>query len=342
MSKTSALLLVLATLVLPTRADETARQPFADDYTPHPCASGAPAACIRGTVPQLAQLAGLRGYVLGREWIAKHGPGILDRLEPFCAKTASCYAVPGNQWTFCNDVVARQVESICDDFDEATGDRVQCRMLVKVAIAIQDSEARSRWNQVRECAAAVAEPGDRAMDVWMKPDPIRIGTKGRYSFYAVDSRTGLPVQARIAIANQKLAAVDVPDGRPTAFYEFDWTPALERVPNAAGHRDVVAPVATLQAEGYPPVTLSLPIEVPQVELAMKPAKLRRGRNEVTITATDVATGEPVDLRVMAGDRVAGRTNRPFEIEIDRGNNPEIWVTSLYDHYSDVVVLPASR
>jgi hypothetical protein len=73
-----------------------------------------------------------------------------------------------------------------------------------------------------------------------------------------------------------------------------------------------------------------------------PSKLKRGKNTVTITARDAATGTPVEARVMGGSSVLGKTNVPFELEIVKGQKrPEIWVTSLYDRYNDVVVVSAS-
>jgi hypothetical protein len=81
------------------------------------------------------------------------------------------------------------------------------------------------------------------------------------------------------------------------------------------------------------------VQVPVMKAEMKPAKLRRGKNRVTITAVDSVTGKPVEARVMGGERVLGKTNEPFELEIT-GKQPEIWITNLYDRYSDVVVAPA--
>ena len=46
---------------------------------------------------------------------------------------------------------------------------------------------------------------------------------------------------------------------------------------------------------------------------------------------------------MLGERTIGPGNTPIEIE--RGKNeklPEIWVTSLFDRYSDVVVAKAEK
>jgi hypothetical protein len=71
---------------------------------------------------------------------------------------------------------------------------------------------------------------------------------------------------------------------------------------------------------------------------MTPAKLHPGKNRVTVTARDAESGKPVEGRVMAGELVAGDTDQLLEIEVPRrGKAPEIWVTSLFDAYGDVVV-----
>ncbi|HUR79951.1 MAG TPA: hypothetical protein VM733_04255, partial [Thermoanaerobaculia bacterium] len=139
----------------------------------------------------------------------------------------------------------------------------------------------------------------------------------------------------------QIYADDVPAGLPTTFYKVPWKPQPFRVSNAQGHRDVVAPEVRIEAPGYKTASFRLPMTVGSMKVSMKPAKLKRGRNSVTITATDSMTGKPVEARVMAGQLVAGKTNQPFELEIT-GKRPEIWVTNLYDRYSDVVVLPAEK
>jgi hypothetical protein len=121
---------------------------------------------------------------------------------------------------------------------------------------------------------------------------------------------------------------------------------LTRIPNANGHRDVAAPEVRVEAPGYRTVTFRLPVDVPQMSVEMTPSlkKLKPGKNTVTIVARDTATGQPVEARVMGGGyTVLGKTNEPFELELVRGQKrPEIWVTSLYDRYSDVVVAPAGK
>jgi hypothetical protein len=72
-----------------------------------------------------------------------------------------------------------------------------------------------------------------------------------------------------------------------------------------------------------------------------PAELKPGTNTITVTTLDAATGKPAEMRVMAGDRVLGKANAPLQFEWKRGEKrPEIWVTSLWNRYSDVVIAPA--
>ena len=85
--------------------------------------------------------------------------------------------------------------------------------------------------------------------------------------------------------------------------------------------------------------LPLPIDRPKMTATLEPAQLTPGTNTITVRAIDADSGKPIYARVMAGDRVLGDVNKPLTLEWKRGEKrPEIWVTSLYDHYNDVVVL----
>jgi hypothetical protein len=76
-------------------------------------------------------------------------------------------------------------------------------------------------------------------------------------------------------------------------------------------------------------------------VAMKPNALHGGKNVITIDARDAATGKPVEARVMSGGDPIGDTNIPITLQVNRkGQHPEIWVTSLFNLYSDVVVAKA--
>jgi hypothetical protein len=75
----------------------------------------------------------------------------------------------------------------------------------------------------------------------------------------------------------------------------------------------------------------------------EPAALRTGTNRITVSTVDTVTGKPVEMRVMAGDRVVGDSNMPIELVLEKGaKRPEIWLTSLFDMYSDVVIAPAAK
>jgi hypothetical protein len=51
------------------------------------------------------------------------------------------------------------------------------------------------------------------------------------------------------------------------------------------------------------------------------------------------TGQAAEMRVMAGSTPVGRTNEPFVLELPTGpSRPEIWITSLFHRYGDVVVV----
>jgi hypothetical protein len=89
----------------------------------------------------------------------------------------------------------------------------------------------------------------------------------------------------------------------------------------------------------------MPAAPRRVAIEVSPAidKLKRGKNKITVNAIDVMTNKPVELRVMLGETILGDTNKPLEFEVKKGEKrPEIWATSLFDKYSDVVVAPAEK
>lgn len=338
MKKTTlALLLLLASLA---HGEEPRKASFPDEYQAHPCAANA--GCRPMGQHEVTEFAALRGFDVGREWVEKYWYELLAAMQPYCAKAATCYAVPGNHWTFCNDVIARDVQSICDRFEKGSKDELTCRMVVKVGFGAHDLNGPKLSSEIRNCAGAPAI-NPRKLDVWMTPEVFDVDYSGRFTVYALDADTHVPVQGRIEIEGQKLTIFDVPDGRPTTWYEFGWRPAFIEVPAPGGKRAFAVPKATITAPGYRTVTLPLALPEPKLIVEMKPKSLRPGDNEVTITARDAATGTPVEMRVMAGGRVAGKANEPFTLKIERGRKrPEIWITSLFNRYADVVVLPAEK
>ena len=176
------------------------------------------------------------------------------------------------------------------------------------------------------------------MEVWIEPQDFA-RYKGSFRVYAIDTQTRVPVMGLVSIPDTTLRA-GAPGGKPYTSYDIKWAPKFVRVPNDEGHTDLVAPKMTITAKGYAPVTLDVPLTPREVIVEMTPPlkKLRRGKNKVTVTARDAATNEPVELRVFLGQTILGDTNKPLEIEIRKGRKrPEIWATSLFDLYGDVVV-----
>ena len=340
MLRTLAILLVLATPAL-----AQPRQPFPDDYKASPCASAANA-CKTFRQSQFAAVAGIRGFDIGQEWVDSHWAELTEVLAPWCDKIASCYAIPGNDFTFCNDLVADQVyATTCDRYPEGSRDREKCAFFVRTYFTGQDRNSREPWEKIQECAKAQPPAsGERTLDWWTSVDTIDAGYPGYFYVYTIDSETRVPVRARVVLdVKPTVYSTESPDGLPTSFYKVPWKPKLVRVPNASGRRDVMPPEVRIEAPGYQTVSFRMPMTVPSMIVKMDPdaSKLGRGRHKVTITAVDAATGEPVEARVMGGNHVLGKTNVPFELEIAKGEKrPEIWVTSLFDRYNDVIVAPA--
>lgn len=318
------------------------RPPFPDDYIRHPCASKAEG-CVTFDRHEIYDVAAIRGFTIEKEWIDAHWDEMRSALAPFCARATACYSNPVNTWTWCNDVVGFSVHSLCEMYPEGSEDRRLCGMLSRVMWAGFDRLTKQRWLDVRACAKESAAPGERTLDVWMTPAAFDQSYQGQFILYALDGETRIPVKATVALEGQKLRAIDVPDGRPTAGLPIAWEVKWNRVPNAHGHRDIAPPVVSVRAEGYRTVTFPAPLVMPRLVVEMTPKVLKPGRNTVTVTARDAVTGQPAEMRVMAGTATAGRSNEPFVLDLPAGSQPpEIWITSLFDRYSDVVVLAAPR
>ncbi|HVE70252.1 MAG TPA: hypothetical protein VNI54_02705 [Thermoanaerobaculia bacterium] len=320
-----------------------AREPFPATYTPSPCAPAEAVAAAGRTFPQseISQIAALRGYDVGQEWVDAHWKELSDALTPIWAKAATCYATAANDNLYCNDIAQEEAFAICNRYEGS--DREKCTFAMTAVLAGQDNNSKEAWTAMRPCLETHKPNAERTLEWWLDPPAFGASYPGWFRVHAVDSVTRVPVQARLHIESaQQIYAEDVPNGLPTTFYKVPWKQIkLFRVPNAAGHRDVVAPQVRIEAPGYRSESFRLPVEVAAMKIEMKPAKLKRGKNSVTVTAVDSITGKPIEARVMGGELVLGKTNEPFEIEI-KGKRPEIWVTNLYDRYSDVVVVPAEK
>ena len=335
---------LLSILAVPVAfAAETTPHPFPSDYTPHPCA--ATAAC--GKTFSHSELAGLGqrmfGLSISLDWVMAHEEELRKELAPKCTRIGTCYAVPGNSFQFCNDYMVGEMRTICDRYTDAN-DRQQCSYYIEMWMLGVDTHSIDVWKEAQKCSEEKM-PGwksDVAPTVWVEPARIPPGYNGIVKIYSLDTTTKVPVQSGIQIGDQIIYAKSNPNGRVESYYGFKWPIKLVRAKRADGHEDVVAPMITVTNPRYPQVTLRMPYDVPTLKVEMTPAaaKLRNGKNTVTIKATDAVSGKPVEMRVMAGDRVAGDTNVPFELTLGHGKRPEIWLTSLFDAYSDVVVAPA--
>ena len=264
---------------------------------------------------------------LSADYVAANYERLRTTFIPYCAKRANCLATKGNEVWFCNDLFKRDIIATCKD-DE------QCAVLARVFAAGVDHVDAAQWQKLQECAAQT--PKGR-MKVWMEPATIPVDYTGPITVNAIDEETGVPLQARITIEEQTVYSSTNPTGTPVTMFSFEWPRKLRRIPNAQGHQDVVAPQVIVEAANYDTVRFALPTVIPQAKVTLHPSRLRRGRNRVIVKAVDAATGAPVEMRVMLGDEPIGDTNLPIEITIRRGKVPELWVTSLFHAYSDVVL-----
>jgi hypothetical protein len=331
---------LLFVLALSSLAQDAPRVIYPNEYTPSPCAADPKVTCQAFPQARASEWAAtFRGFNLHQEWADAHWDEMMQAFLPLCRKIANCFTTVDNDWVFCLDIMKDEFLGTCDRFEKGSDDHTQCIMFAMtyyVGLGAKtkiDAEAKA-------CAKALPPPPtERTLTAWMKPEKLKVDHDGKIWVHAYDAQTHIPVRALLTIdGGGKLQSTDNPD--PTTGYAAIYRLRLKRVPNAQGHRDVVAPTATLKATGYQPYTFTIPVDVPRlvVEMSPSPDQLMVGKNSITVTARDAATGKPVRARVMAEDMALGDANTPLELTLTpKDKRPEIWVTSLYDRYSDVVV-----
>ena len=314
---------------------------FPDDYKTNDCAPAN--TCITYPTGEFKGAANaFFGWDMDPVWLEKHDAELRAAFEPFCRKHATCFTVPNNVDMFCNDIFSREIYAWCQKTypDGKSHDGEQCREYAQVYALGVDQNARAIWGTAHACALKNPVTHTKPLDVWMTPDPLPYGYRKDVQFYAIDPDTHVPVYARVTFEDHIVYAPSNPNGQTATYYPFPFAFHLIRVANAEGHTDVVPPMVTVSADGYPDLKFRLhTLPPPRVTVEMTPplSKLHHGENKVTVSAHD-PEGKPVEMRVMAGDRVAGPANQPITIDWPKGEKrPEIWVTSLFNRYNDVVV-----
>jgi hypothetical protein len=317
--------------------------PFPDDYTPSSCAPAQ--SCISYSENEIPNAAfAMMGLQVDLKWMSAHYPALQKLYEPICRKHATCLGTAGNNFLFCDDMMATEFRKVCDDnFPKSKNlnDWDQCKAITETWLLGVDQHAKEISDHAQECVkeSGLDKMRAKAPVVWTVPAQIARDYTGYITIYALDPDTHVPVAAEIAIEGQIVYAPANPAGSVATGYPFKWTPKFNRVKNSEGHEDLVAPMLTIKSPLYPEVKLPMPATPPKMIVEIKPslAKLHNGNNLVTVFAKDAQTGKPVEARVMVGEYVGGEANQPFELEVKKGKRPEIWVTSLFDAYSDVVV-----
>lgn len=347
MVKSLVLTLVLA---VSAHAQSKPANPFPDDYKPHPCAAAD--ACANSWEVSSLRSAGtslIGAGILDPQWIEAHHQELLgDLKKTACPKIASCYAVPGTSYMFCDDLVMQEARTICDRYTDKT-DLEQCKWFIEVVMLGIDAKGMQAWQKAQDCSKNLAKPfkSDAAPIVWSVPATISSGYNGPIIFYALDAETHLPLLAPITIEGQTVYSPANPAGSTATGYPFKWPRTLNRVAGANGHEEAVVPNVTIAAPGYPAVTLTMPYVPSKMILSLSPdaSKFRAGVNKVKFQATDSVTGKPIDARLMVGDLMLVDSNPKapveFELPSDR-KNQEIWVKPLNRNYSDVVLVPAKK
>jgi hypothetical protein len=319
-----------------------------DEYTAHPCAPVGCESFIQGNFRDAAYR--FLGLSLDAAWFDAHDDEMRGLVKPYCQKRNTCIATAGNSAMFCDDVVAQPIRDICDlhfPKDAHQYDWEQCRTWMETWTLGMTQHSLPPWREAQACTneKSLTTVHSKPADLWIVPQTIDYDYPGFITFYAIDPDTHVPVLEHLSWEGQTVYAPSNPTGETATYYPFKAQFKLIRVPNAQGHTDLIAPLVTVKSDYYPTQTFRLPMVLPKVAVEIKPDPhtLRAGTNTVTVSAHDVATGAPVEMQVMLGKEILGPTNQPLTIVRKRREKlAEIWATSLFNRYSDVVLAPAEK
>jgi hypothetical protein len=337
MKKTLALLLFAALPLLAQTSEK--REPFPSDYKPSPCAANADSVCATSFDRARFADAGstFRGFSLHTEWMDAHWDEMRAAFQPLCAKIGNCFTVPVNDWVYCVDLMYNDFLGTCDRFPADSYDHDQCRQFAMTYFIALGAKTQL-YEQAQSCVREQPATGEHSLEAYMVPEKFDIHHDGAFFVYAYDAETHIPVRAWMAIDAGKLKSTEGLE--PRTGYKNMWEARAKTVTNAEGHQDAVLPTMTLTAPGYKALTMPMPLEIPHLVVEMTPSadKLRVGTNVITVNVRSAETGKPVWARVMAEGMVIGEANKPIELELTKKDkSPEIWVSTLDNRYSDVVV-----
>jgi hypothetical protein len=347
------LLLALSFAALATAASAADAPPspkaFPDDYKPAECAPANSCPTFDRSRMRAAAFSFL-GLKLDPQWLDAHGDEMAKAFEPLCRKQATCLGTQGNLFAFCNDIISPELRSACDERFPKEKDpqgHEQCEFFMETFELGVDQRTQALWLVAQACANEKTPAADKTKPLvtWVTPSPIPLDYKGYISINNIDPDTRVPIQADMSVEGQIIYVSTNPVGSLQTYYPFKWKPKFTRVKSANGHTELVAPTVTVKAAHYPESQFVMPVSVPKLSLDLvpPPALLHPGKNTITVVAKDAKSGKPVELRVMYGETTAGTTNEPIELTIDRkGKRQELWVTSLFDQYSDATVVAAAQ
>jgi hypothetical protein len=336
-----------ASLMAGTYVPPSPRPPYPDDYKPVPCA---PVSCESFNEDDLHSAAySFLGLNVNAPWFQAHEAELRDLITPFCKKRNTCMATPGNVNMFCDDLVTPEIRTICGkkySKPEDAKDLEQCQAWVETWALGMTQKSYKPWLAAQECAKPYGVMHTQTPDVWMAPASIPSDYTGYLTFFAIDRDTHVPVFGHISgWEGNILYAPSNPTGETATYYPFQGPFQLVRVPRPDGHTDIAGPMLTMKFDFYPAMTFRMAIDIPKLTVTVEkdPKYGLPGKHEITVKALDAVSGKPVELVVMAGTFALGPSNTTLSIDRKKGEKlPEIWVTSLFNRYSDLVVAPAEK
>lgn len=234
-------------LLVPFLAAALALPLFAGEPKPSPCRADAckPAEHVQA-FPQMAF--SMRGIRLDANWVMKNADGLVAQFGDACVHLNDCLAIPGNSFTFCDEVLGKELRKTCDTSfprQKSFNDWDQCVGFTAMYAISVEQQVIPKWKEAQACAAEQPLPENRALKVWIEPRSIAIGKPSKFTVYSVDASSGAPLYAKVKIDGELLTQTEEIDPTGTS---GTWYVILHTLKRRA---DGSLPKITVEAQNYP-------------------------------------------------------------------------------------------
>lgn len=287
----------------------------------------------------------MMGLTIDANWVREHGAALVASYADECERHNDCLMTPGNDFTFCDEILATKVLEACDTKfpkEKNAGDWDQCRMFASTWALAVDIRVPDTWRAAQTCGKALPVRADRKLTVTMTPAYLPNDREVEVLIEARDADTGVPIYGRVLIDGKSIGSRADPSGKAGTFYKFTYRLAPSRKQDENGRYVVTLPEITVSSPHYPVAKVAYDADPPAtaiVRFAKAPRRFKNGKNRVTIEAFDSRSGKPLAGGVvMAEGLIIGSLGHPLTIDV-RKKGKKLCIGELVVRSSDYADTP---